>query len=158
MEAGGRRGHGEVLVGAGRSGGGDESVGVPFVEAFVETLAAAGSRCVPSSSSSSSVSMTPGSGAAAVSARRLLNTIVFAAGVWMEPAVGASRWPLTLPMGSDSAEVWLWRGLRCSMEAQEEEEEEEGRGRSGGEAGRLMGFSFSIMVVESRGGNLSAAQ
>lgn len=63
MEAGGRRGHGEVLVGAGRSGGGEESVGVPFVE----TLAAAG-PCGFSSSSSSSISMAPGSGAAAMSA------------------------------------------------------------------------------------------
>lgn len=64
MEAGGRRGHGEVLGGAGRSGGGEESVGVPFVKAFVETLVTAGPRCF---SSSSSVSMTAGSGAAAVS-------------------------------------------------------------------------------------------
>lgn len=67
MEAGGWRGHGEVLGGAGRSGGGEESVGVPFVKAFVETLAAGGPGPGPFSSSSSSISMTPGSGAAAVS-------------------------------------------------------------------------------------------
>lgn len=63
MEAGGRRGHGEVFVGAGRSGGGEESIGVPFEKAFAETLVAAGPCCF---SSSSSVSMTLGSGAAAV--------------------------------------------------------------------------------------------
>lgn len=62
VEAGGGRGHGEVLVGAGRSGGGEERVG--------ELLAAA-VNLGPlglSSSSSSSVSMTMGSGAAVVSA------------------------------------------------------------------------------------------
>lgn len=81
----------------------------------------------------------------------------------MEPAVGTSRSLLcpVLLMVSDSAEVWFWRGLRRSMEAQDaqeaEEEEEEGRGRSGGEAGRLVGFSFSIMVVKSQGENLTAA-
>lgn len=65
----------------------------------------------------------------------------------MELAVGTSRRPLCLVV-SASVEVWVWRGLRCSMEAQEEEEEE-GRGRSAGEAGRLVGFIFSIMVVET---------
>lgn len=78
----------------------------------------------------------------------------------MEPVGGTPRRPLcpVLPMVSDSAEVWFWRGLRCSMEAEEaEEEEEEGRGRSGGEGGRLMGFIFSIMVVKSQGENLTAA-
>lgn len=73
----------------------------------------------------------------------------------MELTVGTSRRPLcpVLLMVSDSAKAWFWRGLRCSMEAQDaqdaEDEEEEGRGRSGGEAGRLVGFSFSIMVVKS---------
>lgn len=51
----------------------------------------------------------------------------------------------------ESAEVLLWRGLRCSTEAQDEEEE--GRGRSGDEAGGPVGFSFSIMVVTNLGGN-----
>lgn len=55
---------------------------------------------------------------------------------------------------SEDAKVLLWGGLCCSTEAQdgeEVEEEEEDRGRSGGEAGGLVGFSFSIMVVKSPG-------
>lgn len=65
VEAGGGRGHGEVLAGAGRSGGGEERVG--------DLLAAASAGAVNLgplglSSSSSSVSMTMGSGAAVVSA------------------------------------------------------------------------------------------
>lgn len=86
-------------------------------------------------------------------------------GGWSEQAAGASVPPLLpallagrgLLMVSGEAKGWFWRGLCRSMEAGEEEEEEEegdeevGRGRSGGEAGRLLGFSFSIMVVKSLG-------
>lgn len=59
-----------------------------------------------------------------------------------------------LLIASEDAEVLFWRGLCCSMEAQdgeeaEEEEEEEGRGRSEGEAGGPSGFSFSIIVPNS---------
>lgn len=58
------REHGEVLVGAGRSGGGEERVGDPLVEA----TGAVTDVGPPRLSSSSSVSMTTGSGAAVVSA------------------------------------------------------------------------------------------
>lgn len=66
VEVGGGRGHGEFLAGAGRSGGGEERVGDPLVEAAgAEVLFGPPSF---SSSSSSSVSMEMGSGAAVVSA------------------------------------------------------------------------------------------
>lgn len=158
VEAGGGRGHGEVLAGAGRSGGGEERVGDPLAEAAgaVVVVVVAGPR-FPSSSSSSSVSMTMGSGGAAVSAWRLVNTAVVSVGGSFESAVGTSVCPLCpvllagrglLIASSEDAEVC--GGLCCSMEAQDGEEEEE-RGRSGGEAGEPVGFSFSIMVVESQG-------
>lgn len=65
-----------------------------------------------------------------------------------------------LLIASEDAAVWFWRGLCCTTEAQdgeeaEEEEVEEGRGRLGGEAGRLVGLSFSIIVVKPLGENLS---
>lgn len=60
MEGG--RAHGEVLAGAGRSGGGEERVGDPLAEA-AGTVGDVDPPCL----SSSSVSMTMGSGAAAVS-------------------------------------------------------------------------------------------
>lgn len=66
VEVGGGRGHGEVLAGAGRSGGGEESVGDPLVEAAGAVVLFGPPSF--SSSSSSSVSMEMGSGAAVVSA------------------------------------------------------------------------------------------
>lgn len=58
-------------------------------------------------------------------------------------------------MASGDAKAWFWGGLCCSTEAQDgeaaEKEVEEGRGSSGGEAGGLVVFSFSIMVVQSLG-------
>lgn len=60
------RGHGQVLAGAGRSGGGEERVGDPLVEAAEAVMDVGPPRL--SSSSSSSVSMTMGSGAAVISA------------------------------------------------------------------------------------------
>ncbi len=77
-EVGGGRGHGEVLAGAGRSGGGEERVGDPLAEA-AGAVVVVGSPCF-SSSSSSLVSMTMGSGAAAVSPWRLVNAVVVAMG------------------------------------------------------------------------------
>lgn len=68
VEMGGGRGHGDVLAGAGRSGGGEERVGDLLAEAAV-ALVDAGPPCLSSSSSSSSssVSIMMGSGAAATS-------------------------------------------------------------------------------------------
>lgn len=66
VEVGGGRGHGEVLAGAGRSGGGEERVGDWLAEAPVAVVGVGPPRL--SSSSSSSVSMTMGSGAAVLSA------------------------------------------------------------------------------------------
>lgn len=65
VEVGGGSGHGEVLAGAGRSGGGEESVGDLVAEAAGVAAAVVGSPCF---SSFCSVSMTMGSGTAAVSA------------------------------------------------------------------------------------------
>lgn len=76
----------------------------------------------------------------------------------IEPTVGTSVCPLrpALLVGGGpliaSVDVLFWRGLCCSREAQDGEEaveEEEERGSSGGEAGVLLGFSFSIMVLKS---------
>lgn len=64
VEVGGGRGHGEVLAGAGRSGGGEERVGDPLAEAAGAVVDFGPLRL----SSSSSVSITMGSGAAAKSA------------------------------------------------------------------------------------------
>lgn len=61
--AGGGRGHGEVLVGAGSSGGGEDSVGDPSVDSGGVLMLFG-----PRFPSSSSVSMTIGSGAPAASA------------------------------------------------------------------------------------------
>lgn len=77
VEVGGGRGHGEVLAGAGRSGGGEERVGDPLAEAAGAVVVVGPPR---SSSSFSSVSMTMGSGAAAGSARWLVNAVVVAMG------------------------------------------------------------------------------
>lgn len=68
VEVGGGTGHGEVLAGAGRSGGGEERVGDLLAEAAeaVEVVVVTGPPCF--SSGSCSVSMTMGSGAAALSA------------------------------------------------------------------------------------------
>lgn len=63
VEVEGGRGHGEVLAGAGRSGGGEERVGDPLAGA----ARAVGDVGPPCLSSFSLVSMTMGSGAAAVS-------------------------------------------------------------------------------------------
>lgn len=63
VEVGGGRGHGEVLAGAGRSGGGEERVGDLLAEAAGAVVDFGPPRL---SSSSSSVSITMGSGAAAV--------------------------------------------------------------------------------------------
>lgn len=65
VEAGGGSGHGEVLAGAGRSGGGEESVGDLVAEAAGVELVVVGPPCF---SSSCFISMTMGSGAAAFSA------------------------------------------------------------------------------------------
>lgn len=65
VEAGGGRGHGDVLAGAGSSGGGEERVGDPLVEAAGAAVLLGLPRV---SSSFSSISMTTSSGAAAVSA------------------------------------------------------------------------------------------
>lgn len=62
----------------------------------------------------------------------------------VEPGVGTSVCPLCpvllggcgLPIASNNADCWLYRGLLCSMdahdgeEAEDEEEEEGGRGMS----------------------------
>lgn len=61
LEARGRRGHGEVLAGAGRSGGGEETVGDPLAEAAGPAVVVGPPRF--------SSSMTMGSGGEAVSAR-----------------------------------------------------------------------------------------
>lgn len=81
VEVGGGRGHGEVLAGAGRSGGGEERVGDPL-ERAAGTVVDAGSPRLPSSSSSScsTVSMTMGSGAAGISAWWLLSAVCEAKG------------------------------------------------------------------------------
>lgn len=73
VEVGGGRGPEEVLKGAGRSGGGEDRVGDLLVE-MAGAVVLFGPRRF--SSSSSSVSMTMGSGAAAVSAGRLVNVVV----------------------------------------------------------------------------------
>lgn len=66
VPAGGGKGHMEVLAGAGRSGGGEERVGDPLAEATGAVVLFGPPRF--SSSFLFSVSMTMGSGAAAVSA------------------------------------------------------------------------------------------
>lgn len=71
-EVGGGRGPEEVLKGAGRSGGGEDRVGDLLVE-MAGAVVLFGPRRF---SSSSSVSMAMGSGAAAVSAGRLVNVVV----------------------------------------------------------------------------------
>lgn len=92
-----------------------------------------------------------------------MNTVVVAIGDRIEPAEGASVCPVCpfllavcgLLIASEG--VLFWGELCCSRGAQdgekaEEGEEEEGeRGRSEGEAGAAVGFSFSIMAVNSRG-------
>lgn len=82
VEAGGGRGQGEVLAGAGRSGGGEERVGDPLAEdaGAVAPVGPPRFSFPSSSSSSSSVSMTMGSGAAALSAWWLVTGIVVAMG------------------------------------------------------------------------------
>lgn len=65
VEVGGGKGQGEVFAGAGRSGGGEESVGDPLAEATGPVAVVVGPPCV--SSCSCLVSMTMDSGAAAVS-------------------------------------------------------------------------------------------
>ena len=70
-EVGGGRAHGEVLAGAGRSGGGEERVGDPEAAWAVVDVGPPGLSSSSSSSASSSpslVSMTMGSGAAALPA------------------------------------------------------------------------------------------
>lgn len=73
VEVGVGREHGEVLAGAGRSGGGEERVGDLLAEA-TRAVVLLGPPLF-SSSSSTSVSMTMGSGAAAW---RLVNTVILA--------------------------------------------------------------------------------
>lgn len=80
----------------------------------------------------------------------------------IEPAVGTSVCPVfpfllaVCGLLIASKDVLFWRGLCCSTEAQDGEKAEDGeeegeRGRSEGEAGVPVGFSFSIMAVNSRG-------
>lgn len=97
----------------------------------------------------------------------MFNAVVVAVGDGIEAAVGTYVCPLCSFLLARcglliaSEKVLFWRGLFCSTEAQdgeEAEEEEEGRGRSAGEAGGLVGFSFSIMVVKSLEGNPSLSQ
>lgn len=67
-EVGGGKGYKTVLAGAGRSGGGEERVGDPLAEAAGAEVLFGPPRFTSSLSFSSSVSMTMGSGAAAVCA------------------------------------------------------------------------------------------
>lgn len=66
VEVGGGRGHGEVLAGAGRSGGGEDSVGDLLAEAAGGVVVVGGPPCF--SSCSFLLSMMIASGAAVVSA------------------------------------------------------------------------------------------
>lgn len=116
----------EVLTGAGRSGGGDESVGEPSAETVRVAMV------IGASLFTFSVSMTIDSGAAAVPVLWLVNTAVVALGDWVERAGGKSLCSLRpvllagcgLLTEVDGA-VLFWMGLCCSSEAQDGEEAEE---------------------------------
>lgn len=132
MKDGGVRGHGDVLAGAGRSGGGEERPGNPSVGA-----------ADMSASFSSSVSMATGSGASVVPSWCLV-TRMMGGGVEVETfPVCLDFTGCELLRSSGDAALDSCRGLCCSTDLQDDEEAEDD------EEGEAGGASFSIMTVKS---------
>lgn len=129
----GRR-QGDVLVGAGRRGGGEERVGDVFADAAAPVV------LFDQISSSSSISMLAGSG---VSVLWLVNTVVRVVGDWAEGVVRTSVHLFFWAGGLLTASF----GLCCSVNGEEAEDEDGEEEEGWGEAEGCVEFSFSIMVV-----------